>query len=191
MPMISRNFIYLLCGVLGILVLASVIGAVLHARVKTDSGRATVANLNARTRAWWVMCIVFALAIASGKIGAVVLFGMTSFLALREFITMSPTRRGDHRTLFWAFFVILPLQYYFVAIGWYGMFAILIPVYAFLFVPFRNALAGDTEDFLSRTAKIQWGLMVSVYCISHAPALLMLRIPGMAHATRSYCSIWC
>jgi phosphatidate cytidylyltransferase len=139
-----------------------------------------VANLNARIRAWWVMCIIFAVAVVSGRIGSVVLFGLISFVALREFITMSPTRRGDHRTLFWAFFLILPLQYYFVAVGWYGMFAILIPVYAFLFVPLRSALAGDTEDFLSRTAKIQWGLMISVFCVSHAPALLMLQIPGYA-----------
>jgi phosphatidate cytidylyltransferase len=65
-----------------------------------------------------------------------------------------------------------------VGIDWYGLFSILIPVYAFLFVPIRSALAGDTERFLERTAKIQWGLMVCVYCVSHAPALLMLDLPG-------------
>jgi len=106
------------------------------------------------------------------------LFGLTSFLALREFITLTPTHRGDHRALFWAFFVVLPLQYYLIAIRWYGLFSILIPVYAFLILPFRSAAAGDCDKFLERTAKIQWGLMVCVYCVSYTPALLTLDIPG-------------
>ncbi len=135
-------------------------------------------NLNARIRAWWMMVAVFGLAMATGGIGSVVLFALTSFLALREFITLTPTRPGDHRTLFWVFFVILPLQYYLIAIKWYGLFAILIPVYAFLFIPIRSATAGDCENFLERTAKIQWALMICVYCVSYVPALLSLDIPG-------------
>mgnify|MGYP001278160025 FL=1 len=129
------------------------------------------------TKARWAGVLV-TIILATGGIGSVILFGLTSFIALREFITLTPTRRADHRTLFWAFFVFVPFQYYLVATHWYGLFVIFIPVYAFLFVPVRSVLAGDTEDFLARTAKIQWGLMVAVYCVSHAPALLMLQIPG-------------
>jgi phosphatidate cytidylyltransferase len=139
-----------------------------------------VQNLNARIRAWWIMVAVFALAMATGGIGSVVLFGLTSFLALREFITLTPTRYGDHRALFWAFFVVVPLQYWLIAIKWYGLFTILIPVYVFLILPIRSAAAGDCEKFLERTAKIQWGLMVCVYCLSYVPALLSLDIPGYA-----------
>jgi phosphatidate cytidylyltransferase len=96
---------------------------------------------------------------------------------LREYVTLLPTRRADHRTLFWAFFIFTPLQYFLIAIQWYGMFAILIPVFAFLFVPARLAVAGDTESFLQRASMIQWGLMICVYCLSYTPALLMLKIP--------------
>lgn len=177
---VDRDLLWLLGGVLAMLVLASLIGLWLSRRVTDEAQARTVANANARTRAWWGMCAVFALALATGGLGSVILFALTSFLALREFVTLTPTRRGDHRTLFWAFFVILPLQYCLVATRWYGLFAILIPVYAFLFIPSRSAIAGDTEKFLERTAKIQWGLMVCVYCLSHVPALLMLDIPGYA-----------
>jgi phosphatidate cytidylyltransferase len=125
------------------------------------------------------MCAVFGGALAIGRLAPVIMFALTSFLALREFITLTPTRRGDHRSLFWAFFIILPLQYWTLAVQWYGLFVILIPVYAFLFIPVRIALAGDTERFLERTAKIQWGLMVAVYCVSYAPALVtLLPVPG-------------
>jgi phosphatidate cytidylyltransferase len=130
--------------------------------------------MNARIRAWWLMAGVFALSLSTGGVGSVVLFGLLSFLALREFITLTPTRRADHMTLFWAFFVITPLQYVLVGIGWYGLYSIFIPVYAFLFVPIRTAIGGDTAGFLERAAKIQWGLMVCVYCVSHAPAILKL-----------------
>jgi phosphatidate cytidylyltransferase len=174
----DREMVWLLSVVLGTLIVSSAIGLVINQRVAGESARAVVENLNARVRAWWVMCGVFALAVLTGGIGSLVLFGVISFAALREFITLTPTRPGDHRTLFWSFFVITPLQYYLVGIAWYGLFSILIPVYAFLFVPIRTVLAGDTESFLERIAKIQWGLMVCVYCVSHVPALLTLKISG-------------
>ncbi|HEU5251225.1 MAG TPA: phosphatidate cytidylyltransferase [Thermoanaerobaculia bacterium] len=168
----------LVAGVLALLVVASAIGAVLSRRAKTDAASATIANLNARIRAWWVMVAVFTIAVWTGEIGSIVLFALMSLLALREFVTLAPTRREDHRTLLWAFFVFTPLQYYLIAIRWYGLFAIMIPVYAFVLVAVSNAIAGRTDRFLERTATIHWGLMVCVYCVSHAPALLILDIPG-------------
>lgn len=174
----DNEMFWLLGGVLALLLVATVIGQWLRLRVKSEGGQKTIANLNSRTKAWWFMVAIFVGAMATGGIGSVILFGFTSFLALREFITLTPTRIGDHRTLFWVFFLITPLQYYLVATNWYGLFVILIPVYAFLFVPLRSAMCGDCERFLERAAKIQWGLMVCVYCVSHAPALLFLNIPG-------------
>lgn len=175
---LDRQLVWLFAGVLGLLVVATLVGRVLGARTRGKPGEATVANLNARVHSWWVMSSVFALTLAAGRVGSVVLFACLSFLALREFITLTPTRRADHRALFWSFFVVTPLQYVFVGAGLYAMAVVFIPVYAFLLLPTRMALAGDTERFLERAAKTQWGLMVAVYCVSFAPALLILEIPG-------------
>jgi phosphatidate cytidylyltransferase len=175
---IDQQTIWLVGGVIGILVLASIIGFFLARTAKSETAKATVKNLNARTRSWWVMVAIFGLALATGGIGSVVLFGLTSFWALREFMTLTPSRAGDHRALFWMFFVVTPLQYYLVGIQWYGLFSVLIPVYAFLLLPIRTAAAGDCEQFLLRAANIQWGLMICVYCVSYAPAILGLKIPG-------------
>ena len=142
---IDQQTIWLVVGVIGLLVVSSLIGFVLARIAKSESARATVKNLNSRTRAWWIMVAVFGLALATGGIGSVVLFGLTSFWALREFMTLTPSRAGDHRALFWMFFVVAPLQYYLVAIGWYGLFSVLIPVYAFLLLPIRTAAAGGSE----------------------------------------------
>ena len=174
---IDRQMEWLIGGILGLLALASVVTWVLSRCVNSESAQATIQNLAARVRAWWMMVLVFGAAMLTGGIGSVLLFAVVSFLALREFITLTPSRPGDHRALFLVFFVILPLQYYWVAIKWYGMFTIFIPVYAYLLVPMRSAAAGDTTRFLERTAKIQWGLMVCVYFVSHAPALLTLPVP--------------
>ena len=169
---------YLFAGILSLLAIASATGYLLARKYKESSAKNVIDNLNARTKAWWQMCAVFAISLLVGSTGSVVLFCIMSFLALREFITLTPTKKGDHKTLFWLFFIILPYQYYLVYAKWYGMFAIMIPVYAFLLIPVRSALAGDTNNFLERTAKIQWGVMVCVYCVSHAPALLILDIPN-------------
>jgi phosphatidate cytidylyltransferase len=165
-------------GVLFLLVVSTLIGRWLKRRRKGEASRATIENVNARIRAWWKMCAIFAAAILLGRVGSLILFGLISFLALREYMTLVPTRRGDHRTLFWSFFVIMPLQYFLIGIQWYGLFAIMIPVLAFVYVPTRIAIAGDTANFLERAAKIQFGIMVCAYCLSHAPALLLLKIPG-------------
>jgi len=106
-----------------------------------------------------------------------VLFGVVSFLALREFVTLTHTRRGDHRSLLLAFFVVLPLQYVIVATREFDLFTVFIPVYVFLAIPVVSALGNDPQRFLERTAKIQWGIMVCVYGMSHAPALLLLDLP--------------
>jgi phosphatidate cytidylyltransferase len=174
----DQQTLWLVGGVLGVLILATGIAFILDRRATGESARATVDNLNARIRAWWVMCAVFSFGLFIGGLGPVVLFGLISFLALREFITLTPTRPGDHRSLFWVFFVITPLQYLLVGLKQYSLFSIMIPIYAFLLIPTRSAIAGDHEHFLERTAKIQWGLMVCVYCVSHAPALLTLQISG-------------
>lgn len=157
-----------------ILVVATAIGQVL-ARAKPSP---TIDNLNARTNAWWVMVILIGAAIWAGFTAIVILFAALSFFALREFLTLAPTVRGDHRALLWSFFLITPLQYWLVWTKWYGLFTILIPVYAFLFLPARSAWSGDTDKFLERTAKIQWALMICTYCLSHVPAIELLRIPG-------------
>lgn len=162
----------------GILLLASGIGWGLGRWVKTEGGRATVANLNARTRSWWIMAAVFCATMLLGHLFTTVLFALLSFLALREFITLNQTERADHGVLFWSFFIITPLHYLLVGIQWYGLFSIFIPVYAFVFIPFRRVLTGETQGFLASTAKIQWALMVCVYAVSHMPMLLSLNIRG-------------
>ena len=171
-------FQQLLGGIFAALALGTVAGQILKRRARTDAARDTVANMNQRIKAWWVMCAVFAVAVVTGGIGSIILFALLSFLALREFITLVDSGRADHRALLIAFFVALPAQYVLVGIGWYGLFSILIPVYAFLLIPGVLAIIGETENFLQRTATIQWGLAICVYAISHAPALLFLEIPG-------------
>jgi phosphatidate cytidylyltransferase len=110
--------------------------------------------------------------------GVILVSAVCSLAALREFVTLMDTRRSDHRPLAAVFFVVLPAQYTLVATDWYGLHSILISVYAFLLIPIPAALAGDTEQFLSRVAEVQWALTVCVYCISRVPALLTLQIPG-------------
>ena len=129
-------------------------------------------------RAVWVGSLLFWIAWASGAMVSTLLFGVLSFLALREFVTLMHTRRADHRSLLLAFFVVLPIQYGIVASEHFDLFTVFIPVYVFLAIPVVSALGNDPQRFLERTAKIQWGIMVCVYGMSHAPALLLLDLPN-------------
>jgi phosphatidate cytidylyltransferase len=179
------TWLMLAAGVLVVLLVASAAGWILHRRVGDGAGRGTVDNINARIRAWWVMAAVFVAATGMGVGASVLLFTVVSFLALREFVTLTPTKPADHRALVWSFFVVTPLQYALIGFGWYGLFSVLIPVYAAIFLAIRIVLEGDTERFIERAAAIQWGLVICVYFVSYGPALLTLRIPRYDHRDAS------
>ena len=165
-------------GLIITLIIASSIGYGLKFKVGFSTPHAVIDNLNARINAWWVMILIIFAAAALGFYGVIGLFFVISFMALREFLSLLYIRRGDHLALAACFYVILPLQYFLVAIDWFSMFTIFIPVYGFLFLPILSALLGDTEHFLDRSTKVQWALMISVFCISHIPAILTLDIEG-------------
>jgi phosphatidate cytidylyltransferase len=174
----SDDLIHLVLGIFTLLAIASVIGYVLQRKLSPRGTNAAIENLNARIKAWWVMVILIGIAFMAGRLGVILLFAFCSFAALREFITLTNTRRADHWALAAAFFVALPLQYYLLWDQQYGIFSIFIPVYGFLFMPIIAVLRGDTERFLIRIAEVQWALMICVFCASHVPALLTLTIPG-------------
>lgn len=173
----DQRILYLFAGVALVLAVAWLIGWGLERRSAAGPS-AVIANLNARIRTWCVMVIAIGVAFLGGKIGIVLLFAFASFNGLREFLSLIRTRRGDHWALLASFFVVLPLQYYLIWVDWYGLYSIFIPVYAFLFLPIISAVRGETERFMERVAETQWGLMIAVFCISHVPALMTLRIPG-------------
>jgi phosphatidate cytidylyltransferase len=169
----------LIGGVLILLGAATAVVQVLRQRSDSGINTAMLETFRLRVHAWWVLCSVLAAAFIIHQAATVVMFGLISFWALREFITLTPTRPGDHRTLFWVFFLFTPLQYVLVGWRWYEAYSIVIPVYAFLFILARIAIAGDYKRFLERTAKIQAGLLICVYCLSYAPALLTLPLPKL------------
>jgi phosphatidate cytidylyltransferase len=175
---IPHEFFWLFGSLSALLAIASLIGAVLLRRPGDAKSQASRENLVARVNAWWAMVAILAVAFLTGPTMTLILFALASFFALREFVTLTPSREGDRLSLSLAFFLIIPAQFVLIGLQRYGMFAIFIPVYAFLLLPSIAALRSDIEDFLSRTAKQQWGLMITVYCLSHAPALLMLDLAG-------------
>jgi phosphatidate cytidylyltransferase len=139
--------------------------------------RDELARLTQLLKTSWLLVFVFWLAWLAGDIARLVLFALGSFFALREFLTLSPTRHGDHRSLVLAFFVILPCQYWLVGTAQVALFTVFIPVYVFVALPVTSALANDPKQFLERNAKLQWGIMVCIYGMSHVPALLLLKFP--------------
>lgn len=173
----DNNTLYLFLGIGALLALASLIGWLLKRRSGTAENP-VIDNLNARINAWWVMVAVLGIAFWLGHTAVILLFYLISFYALREFMSLAPTRRSDYLPLLAAFYVVLPIQYLLIWMSWYGLFSIFIPVYVFLLLPILASLGGDTTRFLERASKVQWGLMIAVFCVSHVPALLTLKIPG-------------
>lgn len=170
--------VVLLVAMLSGLSLALLVGRLIGRRKDSSIDASIVRAFNRRVAAWLTMTALLAVASIVSRYVVVTMFGLLSFWALREFITMTPTRRADHRSLFWTFFVVTPGQYLLISAGdaYFHYFATMIPLYATLLLPARIAFTGDHKRFLERAAKIQFGLLVCVYSLSFAPALLDMRL---------------
>ncbi len=180
---------YWLFGIFtGILIFASTVGFILKQR-SLPQPSPVIDNLTARINAWWIMLLVLGSAILLGNLAFIVLFAFISLFALREFVSLLPTRRGDYFPLLVSFYFVIPYQYYLIYTDWYGLYSIFIPLYVFLLIPIASLKQEDTTHFLERSAKIQWGLMVSVFCISHVPALINLKLPHF-EGEKIWLAIW-
>jgi len=168
---IAPQIAWTIAGIYAVLLLSSLLVFVVGRRVPVLGS----SDLRQRVASWWVMATLFAVAILLDRIASLVFLGFVSFLALKEYLSLIPTRRADRRVLFLAYLAI-PVQYWWVGTEWYGMFIIFIPVYMFLLLPARMVLIGETEGFLRAAGTLHWGLTVCVFSLSHAAYLLML--PG-------------
>jgi phosphatidate cytidylyltransferase len=170
----SVQIAFLVMG--GLLIIASLVSIAL---VKLGPDRDYL-ELRLRIKTWWWIAAVFALAVLFNKTVSVIVFGFISFLAFKEYLSLIPTRRADHRVLFWAYLAI-PVQYYWVWMAWYGTFIIFIPVYMLLLLPMRMVLIGETQGFLRAIGTLHWGLMITVFSLSHMAYLLVLPVEWLAY----------
>lgn len=174
-------------GVLVLLVLATLFVVFLKRQREHGVDPAVLQTLMSRIRAWWLLFGALVAALICGTIATIVLFIVFSFWAFQEYITLTPTRPADNPTLFWIFLSI-PLQFILVGLerDWfysifgiapYLVYSVMIPAYGFLIVPALIAMSGDATRYLERISKIQVGLLICVYSLSFAPALLTLDVP--------------
>lgn len=165
----STSLTYAFAGVLAVLVCASTVTAgLIHMHPQRN-----YLELRLRIQTWWWLVLPMIAALTLPSAWAMVIFGLVSFLAFKEFLSIAPTRQADRRALLLAYLAI-PVQYLWVGMAWYGMFIIFIPVYVFLLLPMRMVLVGETSGFLRAAGTIQWGLMTTVFSLSHIGYLLML-----------------
>lgn len=158
-----------MASVLCILLVASLVTFVIQLRHKDKD----YTELRLRIQSWWWMIGLLFLAIAMSRNIAIIFFGFLSFLTLKEFLSIVPGRQVDRRVIFWLYLAI-PIQFYWAATEWYGMFIIFIPVYVFLFIPVRMVLTGETHGFIKSAGILNWAVMLSVFSISHIAYLMQL-----------------
>ncbi len=174
---VDSSVLWFVGGIYGLLVISSLLLLPLKRKLEGDA----YSEIALRIQSWWVMVTVFAAAMLLSRTISIWFFGLLSFLALKEYLSMIPTRRADRRVLLWCYLAI-PFQYYWVASEWYGMFIIFIPVYLFLFLPLSMIRIGETRNFLHAVGTLHWGTMTMIFSISHIAFLLILPKTEIMHA---------
>ncbi|HIW13079.1 MAG TPA: phosphatidate cytidylyltransferase [Candidatus Salinicoccus stercoripullorum] len=175
LDLITGEVLYVLIAIIAVLISSSVITFIMKKRKPTK----TLDEVTLRIRSWWVMFIIFTIALIIHSTISLVFMALLCFLALKEFFSLIPFNRAHRLVLFWAYLTI-PIQFFFIYIGSYGMFIIFIPVYMFLLIPIQAIIVGETKGFLHSIAAVQWGIMLMVFGLSHLAYLLVL--PGKEHS---------
>lgn len=170
---LHKNLLIAIYGIFSLLIIASLVSILLS----RFNAKQDFTELRQRIKTWWIIAGIFIFTLVLNKNLSLIFFAFVSFLALKEYLSLIPTRRSDRRVLFWVYLAI-PIQYYWIGVNWYGMFIIFIPVYVLLFLPFRMFLSGETDGFLRSSGTLHWGLMITVFCLSHAAYLLALSPEG-------------
>jgi phosphatidate cytidylyltransferase len=170
---LTPNVQVALVGVFALLALSSLAVAAVGRLV----AGADFTELRLRVRSWWIMVAVLCLAALLGRAVSLVFLALVSFLALKEYLSLVPTRRADRGVLLWAYAAI-PIQYAWIASERYEMFIIFVPLYALFLVPTNMAVIGATEGFLRAAGTVSFGLMATVYTIGHLGYLLVLPAAG-------------
>ena len=171
---IQEAYVILLVGLLLLAAIGTFYSAWSLQRSDSAEHRARLLAVNARVRMSWWLIAVFAIAFALGQAALLVFFALISFFLLREFIAITPTKPTDHHALVVAFYIAIPVQYALIGFDLSYFMTLFIPTYLFLALPVIMAISKDTERYLERVAKVQWGIMLCVFCVSHAPAIAML-----------------
>jgi len=175
---LNETFLAIFCALAILSLIATGAGQWVTSRTMDTVRLPRLAIVNSRVRSSWSVLALFTVAFVIGPNALLVVFALASFFALREFVSLTPIKSSDHWALVVAFYLVIPAQYLLLGFGRANLFAVFIPVYVFLLLPVVMAIKQDTELYLQRVAKVQWGLMISVYCVSHAPAIAALPIRG-------------
>jgi phosphatidate cytidylyltransferase len=138
-----------------------------------------------RTKSWWVMAFIFILATIIHPIVSFIAFGLLSFAALRELVSISKNvREQDRRVLIWCYLAI-PIQYFLAYKGMFNIFIVFIPVFMFVWIPFMLVLKGYTQDIGRSMSVLPTQLMLTVFSLSHLAYLLSLpQIDGFSAGGR-------
>ena len=166
---------YMMAIVLSLLILSSII----HYLLTIKHPNSDYKELSLRIKSWWIMIGILFAVLLSSKGLAITFFGFLSFLMLKEFLSIVPTRMEDRQVIFWAY-IAIPIQYFWIYLEWYGMFIIFVPIFIFLIIPMRMVLIGETNGFIRAAGILTWTTMLSVFNIGHIAYLLVLPEKNLA-----------
>ncbi len=135
------------------------------------------ADLAPRMRSWWIIAFLVGGALIAGWQAFTILFALISFLALKEFLTLAPTRKQDRLVVLLAYLSIIVNYGTIFADGvlfkdGYQVYLVAAPVYMFLITAATMAWIGRTDGYLATVGIVHWGVVVCVYNVGYAAFLM-------------------
>ncbi len=164
----------LITGALVLLLALTTIGyGLLRQRLLPVRSLANLPKIGSRIAFLWVMTIAYLLALLISPKILILYIWFIAFLALKEFFSMTPSRRADRRVLFVAY-LSLPIQFILILLGWRQAFTAFVPIWVFLVLPMVMVIMGETRGFLRAWSTIGWGIITTVYSLGFLAYLLVL-----------------
>ncbi len=166
---INESMIWLLAGALSAMCGGTLVRIVALRGADADLKRKRMGSL----KVWWTLTLLISVAAIFGRPGAAVLLAVASWLGLGEFLNLIGRERIGRPGVTVAF-ACVPLQYFLIATGMTEAAQWLLPTGSLLLLSTARLAGGRTEGYIRTTAATYWGIMLLVYCLSHAALLVSL-----------------
>ncbi len=126
-----------------------------------------------RMQSWWTIVTVLAGAFLAGPTATLVLFAVIGFMALREYLTLLPTRRED-RPLQFAAYAAVPVCFYLLYRGETLVASAALPILLLLASALTGFSKGRTDGYIDAAGRVFWGVMLIAFGFGHTAYLLSL-----------------
>ncbi len=164
MESVNGNLLWMITGTFAALIIGTTIRLIALRNSATDVVRQRMASL----KVWWVLALLWSVAAWVGQVGAAILLGIASLLAMREYLRLIDKTEKIGRGTLASLLVVGVVHYGLIAGNEVEIAKWFVPITLLLLLGIVRVVTGSPENYIRVTGGVYWGGLLIIYGLSHS-----------------------